>query len=60
MDQSEAVLTLGERGWQEMWGYVRKAHKILEEARIHPEYKPYWRGQNVNRVGTTNWVSLCR
>jgi hypothetical protein len=36
MDQAEAVLTLGERGWQEMWGYVRRARRILEETASAP------------------------
>jgi hypothetical protein len=36
VDPAEAVLTPGEGGWQEMWGYVRRAHKILEETTSAP------------------------
>ena len=36
MDQAKAVLTLGERGWQEMWGYVQRAHRILKETTSAP------------------------
>lgn len=53
MEIVKAVISLNERRWPEMWGYVQRAHKILQKTASAPS------GHDDLRADATTFFILC-